>query len=127
MGILAVIYSIYSLITNIIANKNNNGTYSVDYLIISLAPKQKVDSYNNRLYYFIQCILGAVTMFIWVLVFIFMKYYEVKSEEKEDDQTISCSDYSVVLEGVPVDIKEDELQKQFDEYYKRILEYQNIP
>jgi len=32
-----------------------------------------------------------------------------------------------VLEGVPVDIKEDELQKQFDEYYKRILEYQNIP
>jgi len=39
MGILTLIYSIYSLITNIIANKNNNGAYSVDYLSISLAPK----------------------------------------------------------------------------------------
>jgi uncharacterized Tic20 family protein len=81
LGILTIIYSIYAIITNIIAaNKNTNGsTYTVDYLTISLSSKETNDTTQNRLFYFIQCILGAVTMLIWILVLIGIKYFELKS------------------------------------------------
>jgi hypothetical protein len=85
LGVLAVIYAIYSFATNLVSNKNNSGNVSVDYLSISLAPKQKVDTPNNRLYYFVQTILGAVTMLIWVILFIGIKYYDIKKEEEEDN------------------------------------------
>lgn len=33
-----------------------------------------------------------------------MKFNELKSIEEYDNDTISCSDYSVVIEGIPVDV-----------------------
>lgn len=46
LGILTIIYSIYSIITNVIAaKKNSNGsTYTVDYLTISLSSKETNDT-----------------------------------------------------------------------------------
>jgi hypothetical protein len=42
----------------------------------------------------------------------------VKSIEEYDNDTISCSDYSVVMEGMPLDVTKDELQKQLDAFYE---------
>jgi hypothetical protein len=66
-------------------------------------------------------------MLIWVMGFVCLKYYDIKAEEEEDDANNTCSDYSVVLEGVPVDIKESELQTQFNDYFKAVTEHQKIP
>ena len=37
-----------------------------------------------------------------------------------EEETISASDFSIVIEGVPKDITKDELQAKFDEYEKTI-------
>lgn len=73
--IMTVFYSFFALVTNIIAAKNNsNSQYTVDYLTISLSSKQSVDSTNNRLFYYIQCWIGAVVMLIWIFLFIVIKH-----------------------------------------------------
>lgn len=52
---MTLVYSIYSLATNIIAAKNNSqgDSYTVDYLTISLSSKQSNNTDLNRKFYFI--------------------------------------------------------------------------
>lgn len=111
--ILTVVYSAFALGTNYIASKNSK-TSSVDYIAISLSSKETNDTFDNRRYYFIQCWLGVATIGVWIVALAIMKYHEVKSIEEYDNDTISCSDYSVVMEGMPLDVTKDELQKQLD-------------
>jgi len=73
--ILTIVYSIFAIITNIIAANNSSiGQTKVDYLTISLSSKMTNDTYDNRKFYFAQCALGAITLFMWLLVFIYIKY-----------------------------------------------------
>ena len=82
LAILTVVYSIFSLITNIIAASQNNGTgssaYTVDYLTISLSSKETNDTSQNELYYLLSCCFGAGAMLIWIIVIIAIKYSEAK-------------------------------------------------
>jgi len=72
---MAVVYSIFSIVTNAIAAGASASTlYNVDYISISLAAKQQNDTAQNRLYYFIQCWLGMVVVLVWALVLIGIKY-----------------------------------------------------
>lgn len=74
--VLTIVFSIYSLATNILAAKNNarGNDYTVDYLTISLSSKQSNDTTSNRLFYFIQAWLGMATMIIWIFVFFYNRY-----------------------------------------------------
>lgn len=102
---MAVVYSIFAIITNAIAaGTDSTNLYSIDYIKISLASKQQNDTPNNRRYYFIQCWLGMVVVLIWALMLVGIKYNEIKSSIEYDHDTSSASDYSMVLEGVPLDI-----------------------
>lgn len=78
--IITAVFSIYSLATNIIAAKNNaqGNNYTVDYLTISLSSKEVNNTSMNRLFFFIQAWLGAVTVFIWVIIFFVNRYREFK-------------------------------------------------
>lgn len=118
--ILTVIYSFFALGTNYLASRSSSisSLTSVDYIAISLSSKETNDTTQNRLYYFIQCWLGVATIGVWIIALAIMKYSEVKSIEDYDDDTISCSDYSVVMEGMPLDVTKDELQKQLDQFYE---------
>lgn len=109
LTILLVIYSGYALATNVIASNllSASGTISyskIDYINISLSSKQKYDTPTNRLYYYISCWLGVGTAIIWLLVIVAIKYYEVKESNEYDKDTISCSDYSIVMEGLPLNV-----------------------
>ena len=74
--IMAVVYSIYAIVTNIIAaDATVNSLYNLDYLTITLAAKQKIVNDQNKLFYFIQCWLGVVVILIWFLVLIGIKYH----------------------------------------------------
>lgn len=125
--IMLIVYAIYGIITNVIASANLSSTvsgsysYTIDYLSISLSSKETHDTPTNRMYYYIQCWLGVVFIIIWGLVLVFIKYSEIKNMQSYDDDTISCSDYSIVMEGVPVDIKQEELQKQLNAYYENVI------
>ncbi len=127
LTILTVIYSAYALITNIAASNILNTTtggviYSqIDYIKISLSSKQTNDTPTNRSYYYISCWLGVVTMLVWLLVTIAIKYYEIKDSNEYDKDTISCSDYTVVIEGMPLSVTLPELQRQFDKYYETTI------
>ncbi len=75
LAILTLVYSIFALITNVIAaGKSDANEYTIDYLTISLGAKQNNDTDTNRLYYYVSCWLGVVAMLIWVLVFIGIKF-----------------------------------------------------
>jgi hypothetical protein len=75
--ILTVIYSIFALITNVIASRNGtlaNSQSSVDYIAISLSSKQTNDNTTNRRYYLIQCWLGVVNVIVWIFVLAALKF-----------------------------------------------------
>ena len=76
LAVLTVVYSIYALITNIIAAKDNSlgDKYTVDYLTISLSSKQSNNTDKNKLFYFIQAWIGMGTMIIWIFVFFLNRY-----------------------------------------------------
>ena len=46
-----------------------------------------------------------------------IKYIENKEAKQLDEDTQSASDYSVVMEGCPIDITVEELQPQLNKYY----------
>ena len=118
---MAVVYSIYAIVTNIIASDASvSDLYALDYLVITLASKQKVVNDQNKLFYFIQCWLGVVTILIWFLVIIGIKYNEIKRSIEYDEDTSSASDYSIVMEGMPLDVTKEELQGQLNAYYNSI-------
>ena len=96
---MTLVYSIYSLATNIIAAKNNSmgDTYTVDYLTISLSSKQSNNTDTNKKYYFIQAWLGMATVVIWIFIFIYNRYQEIKGSQEYDDASKSASDYSIVI------------------------------
>lgn len=128
--ILTIIYSVYALITNVLASRNGslaNIQTSVDYIAISLSSKETNDNSTNRMYYFIQCWLGVATIVIWIFVLAYLKFNEVKSIMDYDNDTISCSDYSVVMEGIPLDVTLVDLQKQLDAFYAVLEEEGKVP
>lgn len=72
---MAVVYSIYAIVTNVLAAEaTSNSLYNLDYITITLAAKQKNINDQNKLYYFVQCWLGVVTIIIWFLVLVGIKF-----------------------------------------------------
>ena len=106
LSILTLVYSIYALVTNVIAAKNNalGGDYTVDYLTISLASKQSNATDLNKMFYYIQAWLGVAVVIVWIVIFFVNRYREYKKAQEYDDETISISDYSISLEGMPLDV-----------------------
>lgn len=95
---MGLVYSIYAIATNIQASKNSTSDlYSLDYISISLAAKQKNPTSENETFYYIQCWLGLVVCLLWILVMIGIKYKEIKTQIEYDDDTSSVSDYSIVI------------------------------
>lgn len=128
--ILGLFYSVYAIVTNLIAAGVQSDTLKgvvVDYIAISLSAKQLNVTELNSKYYYIQCWIGVGVMIIWFFVFIALKYSEIKGAVEYDDDTSSISDYSVVIEGMPLDVTEEELQAQLNSYYHSVTEYRKIP
>lgn len=66
-------------------------------------------------------------MLIWILVIFGLKYKEMKELTEYDADTSSCSDYSVVMEGIPLDVTKEELQAELNGYYNAVVEHRKIP
>ena len=64
----------------------------------------------------IQCWLGLVVIILWTLTLFFMKYFEKAEEVRVEEETISASDFSLVIEGMPKDVTKEELQQQLTAY-----------
>lgn len=80
LAIMTIIYSVYAIITNIIASAALSAG-AVDYITISLGSKETNNTAQNRLYYFISCWLGVATLIIWILAIIGIKYHEAKDSK----------------------------------------------
>ena len=50
-------------------------------------------------------------MLLWMVILCCLKYYEKEEEVRVDEESISASDFTIVLEGMPKDITIEELQK----------------
>ena len=130
LALLTVIYSAYAIGTNLLATFSSlNGlSYDkIDYLNISLSSKQLYDTDQNRAFYLTQCWIGVAAMIIWIFVLAYFKYKEINNISQYDKDSISCSDYAVSIEGVPVDVTKKELQEQFDKVYQGIMNISRIP
>ncbi len=127
--IMGLAYSIFAIATNLIAAgaQSNNLSAVVDYISISLSAKQLNQTDINKNYYYTQCWIGVGVLVVWCFVFVVLKYFEIKNSMEYDDDTSSISDYSVVMEGMPMDVTQDELQAQLNSYYANVTEYRRIP
>ena len=116
--IMTIVYSGFALATNVIASSNGAIDISqLDYIAISLSAKQKNQTDDNKLYYFISCWLGLGMILVWIIALVGIKYKEAKDCQEYDVDTISCSDYSIVVDGLPVDVTKEELQTQLNQYF----------
>jgi hypothetical protein len=78
-----LIYSIYAIITNVIASNNFDlctglvdCSSNLDYLAISLGSKQQNQTDINKTYYYIQAWIGVGLVIIMVITFFFLRYFE---------------------------------------------------
>ena len=60
--------------------------------------------------YVVQSFLGMAVMILWMFALCCMKYFDKEEEVRVEEETISASDFSIVIEGVPKDITKEELQ-----------------
>ena len=122
LALLFFIYAIYALATNVIATNTGDPTnvYSyipTDILSISLGAKQTIQTQQNRTYYFVQCWIGFAVMLVWGVTFLILKYFEKADEVRVEEQTVSASDFSIVVEYMPTELTKEDVQQQFDDYF----------
>lgn len=60
--------------------------------------------------------IGAFLTLVWGFLLSLIKYLGIKSELTIDEETISASDFSIVVENYPTSLSEKELQLRFAEY-----------
>lgn len=87
---------------------------------LGMSSKQLNQTETNETYLLIQCWLGLLTVVIWCIMLVVIKYLEKKEELRVLEQNKAASDFSVVIHGVPTSMTKAEMQKQFDEYYERL-------
>ena len=58
---------------------------------------------------------------LWLMALVGIKYKQAKDAQEYDSDTISCSDYSIVVDGLPVDVQQQELQTQLNQYFQQTI------
>jgi hypothetical protein len=105
LGIMFVVYSVYSLATNLkAANIDINGNYSseiLSFLSISLGSKQLYSSEEKIQMYVIGAWIGLAMLVLWSIAFLGLKYYQKESEVAILLETKSVSEYTLVIEKIP--------------------------
>lgn len=102
LGVIFVVYGIYSLSTNIIATSKADQTRSLP-SAISLSAKQSAPStQQNQDFYYIQCWVGLLTVILWSFCILMIKMHHIEKKSSIRETTKSCSDYSIALHNVPV-------------------------
>lgn len=78
-----IFYGCFAIVTNIISSLPANAALSTlsnytpkDFLIISIAPKEKYGTETDQTFLIIQCWIGMALLIVWMTALIFMKYYE---------------------------------------------------
>ena len=120
--IMTVLYSIFALATNLVASSNYHPDSSTDpslrtnygILAISLGSKQINATPENINLYNIQSWIGAGMLGLWAFFFIIAKGLEKKAEIRIRQQSYSASDFSIIIEGVPHDVKQEQIQRCFN-------------
>lgn len=121
MLILSVVYSAFALATNIMASTEACKYYVVCSLTtISQGAKQTTASDVNSNYYMIQSWIGIGLAVLWGLYFMYMSYKERKLEIESDLRTKSASDFSLLIENMPVEMKMEDFQKLLTQNYEAI-------
>ena len=73
--IMTLLYSIFALVTNVLASTNGAIDISqLDYIAISLSSKQQYQTETNKLYYVISCWLGVGMIGLWIIALVGIKY-----------------------------------------------------
>jgi hypothetical protein len=79
--ILTIVYSIFSLTTNIIASSFYKHSHTIaslassdSYVALSLGSKQLDPTDKNKTYYIIQCWLGVAVLCLWLTMLFYLKH-----------------------------------------------------
>ena len=76
LTLMGLLYSIYAIATNLKANNTNTTVLGViDYIAISLSPKQLNATDSSNKFYLAQCWIGVGVITIWAFVFAALKYF----------------------------------------------------
>jgi len=105
---MSIVYSAYSLATNIIAagiykklvesgDKIATARTYISYVALSLGSKQMNPTSQNEVFYYIQCWIGLAVVVIWLIMFFILKYSERKTEIEVEEETISAADFSITI------------------------------
>lgn len=114
---MLLIYSIFTFATNISVANSASNSGPLDYLSISLGSKANSASTNEdaKTYYLASSWLGVAMLGVWLIVLIIMKK-RTKKIENEGRSYNSVSDFSVVIEKMPIGYSKEQVQAMMDEY-----------
>lgn len=123
-----MVYSLFALGTNISVAKSTNylnNTQSIDYLSISLGAKSRQTTVSQNTtgetFYYISAWLGVVMLLIWIFVFGCIRR-ETAAIEFNASRKLRISDFSIVIENVPTDFTQEEIQKNFSDYLRNKID-----
>lgn len=71
-------------------------------------------------YYLMEMWIGTGMIIIWGFLIYFLKYLEIKNEIMVDSETVSASDFSILIENYPTNLTQFELQNQLSTYEQKI-------
>lgn len=120
-SIMIVVYSVFSFATNISIAKDSKPNQALDYLAISLGSKANNSTTNDNanIYYLASSWLGVAMLVFWLIALVKMKK-DLKVIENEAKSYTSVSDFSVVIEKMPIGYKKEQVQVMMDEYLNKI-------
>ena len=83
----------------------NSSNSTLDYLSISLGSKSKHNKASNidgEMYYYISSWLGVLMLVFWWFMFACFKR-KIANIENDDRRKLKVSDFSIVIENMPID------------------------
>ena len=94
-----LIYSIYSLVTNIAVDLSEITVSEL--LLISLGSKQLYGTQEKITQYVIGAWIGVAMLILWAVSFLGLKYFQKEEEVHILMETKSVSEFSLVIENIP--------------------------
>ena len=131
---LFVVYSLFAMFTNYYVYSEAMGlnlltglgniASSYDTIFSYRSIELNYIQYEERIIVYgrVSAILIIVVVAVWSFLVYLFKHWEVEYEEMIDDESITASDFSVVIEDAPIDLFKDlsTVTLQFGAYFRKI-------
>lgn len=122
MVFLLIVFSIFAIVTNLWASRmyevgggnyfNRKARSYEGFIAASLASKVNHLSDFSITTGYIQSWIILITVFLWIPILLLIKMNQISFEEEIDKESVSITDYTLVFQKMPKNVRKQELERQ---------------